>query len=115
MAERKFCGMAKIMIVDKEDRHGPSFGKGAAVLLRGVEEYGSLNRAAKELHMAYSKAWGMIKKVEDGLGIQFIERFGARGSRLTREGREFMRLFDEFEQDVKEFVQRDFEEKFSQF
>ncbi len=114
-AEHKFQGLAKIMIVDANDRKGPSFGKGAAVLLHGVEEYGSLNRAAKELHMAYSKAWSMIKKVEEGLNMQMIERYGARGSVLTEEGREFLARFDEFEADVNDYVAQSFAERFGDF
>ena len=59
----------KLMIASSADRKGPSFGKGAATLLHGIEENGSLNKTAKDLHMAYSKAWSMIKKVEEGLGF----------------------------------------------
>ena len=70
----------KLMIASSADRKGPSFGKGAATLLHGIEENGSLNKTAKDLHMAYSKAWSMIKKVEEGLGFTLIERYGARGS-----------------------------------
>ena len=39
-----------------------TFGKGTASLLRGVEKHGSLNKAAKELRMAYSKAWRLVKE-----------------------------------------------------
>ena len=62
----------KLMIASSADRKGPSFGKGAATLLHGIEQNGSLNKTAKDLHMAYSKAWSMIKKVEEGLGFTLI-------------------------------------------
>mgnify|MGYP000313093401 CR=1 FL=1 len=82
----------KLMIASSADRKGPSFGKGAATLLHGIEQNGSLNKTAKDLHMAYSKAWSMIKKVEEGLGFTLIERYGARGSKLTEEGKKFLEL-----------------------
>lgn len=102
----------KLMITSSADRKGPSFGKGAAILLHGVEENGSLNKTAKNLHMAYSKAWSMIKKVEEGLGFQLIDRFGARGSKLTEDGRRFLQLYDEYEKSVEEFAAREFERVF---
>lgn len=36
----------KLMIASSADRKGPSFGKGAATLLHGIEENGSLNKTA---------------------------------------------------------------------
>lgn len=102
----------KLMITSSEDRKGPSFGKGAAILLHGVEENGSLNKTAKNLHMAYSKAWSMIKKVEGGLGFQLIDRFGARGSKLTEDGKRFLTLYDEYEKSVEEFAAKEFDRIF---
>ena len=116
MSEKKeLAAQTKLMITSSDDRKGPSFGKGAAILLRGIEEYGSLNKTAKTLHMAYSKAWSMIKKVEEALGFTLIERYGARGSKLTEEGREFLELYDQFEKEVEEFTQKRFEEIFKDF
>ena len=105
----------KLMIASSVDRKGPSFGKGAATLLHGIEENGSLNKTAKDLHMAYSKAWSMIKKVEEGLGFTLIERYGARGSRLTEEGKRVLELYDRFEKDVEEYAEKSFKEIFKDF
>ena len=105
----------KLMVTASGDRKGPSFGRGAAILLHGVEENGSLNKTAKSLHMAYSKAWSMMKKVEEGLGFQLLERYGARGSVLTDEGKRFLELFDEYSKDVDEYSKEAFERVFSKF
>ena len=116
MAEgAKLHAQVKLVVTASSDRKGPSFGKGAGILLHGIEEYGSLNKTAKVLHMAYSNAWSMIKKVEDGLGFPLIERYGARGSRLTEEGKRFLALYDEFEKDVEEYSQKSFERIFKDF
>ena len=116
MAEGKnLHAQVKLVITASEDRKGPSFGKGAAILLRGIEENGSLNKTAKNLHMAYSKAWSMIKKVEEGLGFQLIDRFGARGSALTEDGKRFLELYDEYERRVEEYSDKTFAEVFKSF
>ncbi len=46
------------------ERNG-EFGPGIASLLIGVEESGSLLKAAEGMGMAYSKAWKSLKKVEE--------------------------------------------------
>ena len=60
-----------------DPHHG--FGKGIEMLLLGVDKYGSLNRAAKEMGMAYSKAWNVLRLNESEFGIKFINRNGAHG------------------------------------
>lgn len=62
------------------------FGPGVAMLCDGVRQLGSLNAAAKSMGMAYSKAWRIIKDTEATLGIRLLDRDGAHGSQLTRDG-----------------------------
>lgn len=106
---------AKLVIVCGDDRKGPSFGRGAATLMRGVERHGSLSKAAKELHMAYSKAWTMMARIEKSFGITLLIRDGARGSKLTEEGKRFLELYEQFEQDVSKHARESFEERFGDF
>ena len=68
---------------------GHGFGRGIAQLLDGIDHFGSLNMAAKDIDMAYSKAWRIIKQAEEEFGLQLITRDGAHGSALTPEGRLF--------------------------
>lgn len=63
-----------------------AFGRGVANLCLGVRHLGSLNAAAKGMGMAYSKAWRIIKDTEAALGVQLLDRDGAHGSTLTKEG-----------------------------
>ena len=116
MADKKnLHAQVKLMVSATEDRKGPTFRKGAATLLHGIEENGSLNKTAKNLHMAYSKAWSMIKKVEEGLGFQLIERYGARGSKLTEDGEEFLKLYDIYDKKVEAYADKVFRETFKDF
>ncbi len=70
------------------------FGKGIANLCRGVRDKGSLNAAAKDIGMAYSKAWRIIKETEDALGVQLLIRDGAHGSELTEDGARLLDIYD---------------------
>lgn len=69
------------------------FGKGIADLCNGVREMGSLNASAKNMHMAYSKAWRIIKDTEDALGVELLIRDGAHGSTLTDEANRLLDIY----------------------
>ena len=91
-----------------------AFGPGMSVLLRGVESTGSLQGAAQAMNMAYSKAWRIVKKTEEALGLKLFIRQGASGSSLTKEGRALVTIFrqveDELAQKASEALDRAFEE-----
>lgn len=112
---KKLHAQAKIMVSSSKNRRAASFGKGSAVLLHGIRDNGSLNKTAKEMGMAYSKAWTLMKKVEEGLGFELIERHGARGSELTPKGKKFLELYDDFEQNVENYVEAEFNRIFKGF
>jgi molybdate transport system regulatory protein len=90
-----------------------TFGKGVATLLRGVAEAGSLNAAAKSIKMAYSKAWRIVKETEAGFGFLLIDRDGARGSTLTKEGKKLLLAYEQAEAEGSEFVSKRFKELIS--
>jgi len=56
------------------DNKGKAFGDGPYELLKRVDKTHSLHRAAKEMGMAYSKAWRLIGAMEKRLGFLLIER-----------------------------------------
>ncbi len=80
----------RLSIVNPKSETGSVFGKGIADLCEGVREKGSLNAAAKEMGMAYSKAWRIIKDTENALGIPLLIRDGAHGSTLTDDGNKLL-------------------------
>jgi molybdate transport system regulatory protein len=87
-----------------------TFGKGVATLLRGVQTTGSLNASAKQIKMAYSKAWRIVKEAEASLGFLVIDRDGARGSTLTKEGKKLLEAYEQAEQEGSEFIAKRFKE-----
>ena len=84
------------------DEANAVFGRGVAMLCRGVRDDGSLNKAAKNMGMAYSKAWRIIKETEAALGIQLLNRDGAHGSDLTDEGNKLLDAYMSIDQKMQE-------------
>ena len=83
-----------------------TFSRGIAELCRGVRDLGSLNASAKAMHMAYSKAWRIIKNTEEALGFPLLERDGAHGSSLTQEGLTLLELHDNLEKILNKEAQK---------
>lgn len=93
----------RLIIRDKRaGKYSAAFGRGIADLCKGVEETGSLNRACKNMGMAYSKAWRILRNTEESLGITLLERKGAHGSVLTDDAKVLLEAFQRTEKVLKE-------------
>ncbi len=92
------------------------FGPGVAELLRRVDERRSLRAAAQSMEMAYSKAWTIIKKAEEGLGFRLLEtQTGGRrggGAALTDEARRLLAAYERYCDRVNAFSAEAFAEEF---
>ncbi len=89
-----------------------NFGPGVASLMTLVKEKGSLSAATREMGMAYSKAWKIIKKAEKDLGFILMEgqsggSFGGN-TILTIEGEEFLEKYIKFVKEVQKFAEERF-------
>ena len=90
--------VVKMTVVNPDSDESSALGQGVAALCLGVRETGSLYAAAKRMGMAYSKAWRVLRDTEANLGVQLLDRDGARGSTLTADGN---RLLDAYQQIVE--------------
>lgn len=88
------------------------FGDGKWRLLEAIGQDGSLRAAAKTLGISYRKAWGDLKKAEESLGVQFIDRHrgGQSGGEmtLTAAGTQWVKAYGRFRADVEKHVDRAF-------
>ncbi len=91
---------------NEEGAAGHGFGRGIELLMDGVEQYGSLNRAAKEMNMAYSKAWRIIRLAEAEFQTPLLDRDGPRGSRMTKEGRALYDRYMEMQTAAREAAEK---------
>lgn len=73
------------------------FGEGPYRLLLGIQQLGSLRASAQHMGMAYTKAFQLIKNVEDTLQIPLTQRTiggrGGGGSILTPQAEELLERY----------------------
>jgi len=93
-------------------------GRGGALLLRGIDEYGSISQAVKALPKdelgemespSYRFAWGYLRKVEERLGAPIVEkrrghREGTGGTALTELGQQLLKLYEKYEEQLKDLL-----------
>ncbi|MCL2889033.1 MAG: LysR family transcriptional regulator [Eggerthellaceae bacterium] len=98
----------RISISNPESSSSSVFGRGIADLCLGVRESGSLNAAAKNMGMAYSKAWSIIRNTERALELQLLDRDGARGSTLTPDGNALLDAYIALDERMARAAQQSF-------
>lgn len=101
---------SKIYLVDSTEEK--FMGIGVLWLLQGVGKEKSLRAAAMKMEISYSKAFHMIKRLEEVLGLPVLDRHkggsNRGGSDLTPFGREFMDLYDSFQKEAKASLEAPF-------
>ena len=100
----------RLAIVNPESGSHSEFGRGVAALCLRVRNLGSLNAAAKDMGMAYSKAWRIIRETESSLDIALLNRDGAHGSALTEEGNKILDLYLTLDTALQQEAQQHFEQ-----
>lgn len=90
-----------------EENSGVYFGQGRYELLRLIDELGSLKLAAEKMGISYRGAWGKIKKTEEIVGRELIHKENNKeGYKLTEFGKEFMKEFKQFHDDILKFASK---------
>lgn len=95
----------KLSFVNKNSNSKSVLGKGVVQLMRYIEEEHSLNKAAKKMNMAYSKAWRIVKNTSDALNCELVQSVRPTGSVLTPQGEMLLKLYDEMEEHLKKEAQ----------
>ncbi len=88
-------------------------GDGKWVLLKAIEETGSLKSAMEKLSLTYRKTWNNLQQIEERLGFPILEttRGGADGGNtcLTEEGKRIVRAFDNFHNEFDVMINQAFD------
>ncbi len=97
--QRKYKTSFKIWL---EYNGKPLLGEGGAEILKHIQEYESLSRAAQKLGMSYRYVWGYAKSIEKTLGGKVLETFkggktGGGGARLTKLGVSVLEEYERLE------------------
>jgi molybdate transport system regulatory protein len=99
------------------DYRGRAFGDGPARLLDGVQQSGSLRKAAQDLGMSYNKAWRILHAAEQRLGFPLLDRsvggsLGG-GSQLTPEAQDLLKRYRALAAEVATALEAAFDRHFS--
>ena len=101
----------KINIVS--DVGEPFMGSGPLRLLEKIGEYGSTNRAAKEMNLSYVKALKMLNRLEKNVGgALLVKKKGGNergGTVLTREAFRYVKEYGRLQEKLRRHAEREFE------
>jgi len=88
----------------------------SAALLQQIDRCGNVREACEKIGISYSKAWGMIRLAEEGLGGKIVERrAGGKdggGASITERGRKLTDLYRRYEKAVRDFSEDKYREIF---
>lgn len=88
-----------------ETGQGMLLGLGRAELLLRIQEFGSLNKAAKAMGMSYRAAWGRLKATENQVGEPLVEQGqGRKGFVLSPLGLRLAQEFNAWHAEVEAFA-----------
>jgi len=98
------------------DQGGKVFGDGPYELLQRVKKTGSLHQAANQMGMSYSKAWRLIRALEERLGFPLLQRKvggdSGGGSHVSPIAMDLMSHYERFRKDVKEAIEEIYQRHF---
>jgi len=98
------------------DNNGKAFGDGPYELLTRVEKRMSLHQAANQMGMSYSKAWRLVRTLEERLGFALLVRkVGGQsggGSNVTFQGKDLMNHYGRFRRDVERGLEKIYQKHF---
>lgn len=91
----------------------PFMGPGPIRLLEKIDEYKSINKAAKSMSLSYVKALNILNRLEKCLGEKMLirKRGGNErgGASLTPYAEKYIRSFKGLEKKINAFAQREFQ------
>ena len=87
----------------------PLLGAGGAEILKHIQEYESILKAAQKLGMSYRYVWGYVRKMEKILSVPVIETFkggraGGGGARLTKVGASLVQKYEHLQHGLDEML-----------
>ncbi|UCD15223.1 MAG: LysR family transcriptional regulator [Candidatus Omnitrophota bacterium] len=92
------------------------FGKGKYLILKAIDETGSLNKAAKRMNISYRRAWSYITGAEKRLGKALITKVkGGKhggGAILTEYAKDLIGKFNVLEKEINVFTEKTFKDVF---
>ena len=93
------------------DASGLAIGPGKIELLERIRDAGSISAAARDMHMAYRRAWLLVRGLNDSFRSPVVETAkggsGRGGAGLTALGEELVARYRRMERDANDAVADD--------
>lgn len=102
--------LSKQWVVD--ENNNIIIGEGRKKILETIEKTGSLNQTAKVMKMSYKGVWSKIKTTEGYLKARIVDTDRKMGSRLTEEGKELLKKYNQLKKECLDADDRIFREIF---
>jgi molybdate transport system regulatory protein len=94
---------------------GPFLGHGRVLLLKKINETGSISKAAVSMKMSYKKAWSMVNSMNTILNKPLVDiSLGGKnggGSTLSETGKLYLSIFEDIHIEQEAFIKHSFLEK----
>lgn len=98
------------------DAEGRLFGKGPCELLGAIQQHTSVRQACQALGLSYTKAWRMIRRLEQGFGQPLILRHSGGkhggGAGLTPFAQELLNKYQQLEARVSGYAKEEYRRVF---
>jgi molybdate transport system regulatory protein len=103
-----------------ENTEGESIlGNGKFELIDYIDQFGSLKAAADKMEISYRKAWGDIKRAEEGFGRPLVvkSRGGNSGgsTELTEFGQQLIKGWGKYRLEVKQHIDKAYDKHLKPF
>ncbi len=86
------------------------FGSGKMLILKTIQQTGSINKAAKKMNMSFRHAWSCICSAENRLGVLLLIKVkggkAGGGAALTNYAKGLVRKFEKLEREVNSFTDK---------
>lgn len=90
---------------------GTFLGEGRIELLKQIEKFGSISKAAKEMKMSYKKAWELVNSMNNQSSEQIVTgKIGGKdggGSVLSQKGKNMIEKYSELNKKTIEFLKNE--------
>lgn len=104
--------VTKLMLAEEKTFFGP----GTVMLMKEIEQCGSVREACEKTKMSYSKGWTILRAAENELGYRIVERQagGKNGGKasITPEGKELLEKYEMLKAALRKEADRLFQEIF---
>lgn len=102
-----------------ENQEGIFLGEGRINLLKAIQQFGSINKAANSMGMSYQKAWKLVQSMNssssESLVIKTSGGKGGGGTILTEKGEKAILFYEKINRSCQQFLDKELKKQIGEF